>query len=37
MVEGARLIKAGMEAKYNPNRWTPGAKERYQLMCQVRA
>ena len=37
MVEGARLIKAGLEAKYNPNRWTAGAKERYQLMCQVRA
>lgn len=36
MVEGCRLIKAKLESKYNPNRWTPGAKERYLIMCQVR-
>ena len=35
MVAGAQSLKRRLEAKYNPNRWTPGATERYQLMCQV--
>lgn len=37
MVEGAGLIKARLEAKYSPqNRWTLGARERYEMLRQVR-
>jgi hypothetical protein len=36
MVQGAQLIKAKLEQKYNPNNWTQGARDRYMLMCQVR-
>jgi hypothetical protein len=36
MVQGARLIKTQLEAKFSPNRWTPGTRERYDLICQVR-
>lgn len=35
MVQGAQLIKAKLELKYNPNRWTPGVKDRYLIVCQV--
>jgi hypothetical protein len=35
MVQGAKLIAAKMETKYNPNGWTPGLKDRYMVMAQV--
>ena len=35
MVEGAKLLKRRLEAKYNPNRWSAGATDRYALMCRV--
>lgn len=35
MAEGGRLIKSKLEAKYNPNRWTQGVRERYMIICTV--
>lgn len=36
MVQGAQLIKSKLEAKYNPNRWTSGIRDRYLIICQVK-
>ena len=36
MVQGAQMIKTKLEQKYGPNRWTPGIRERYDIIRQVR-
>jgi hypothetical protein len=35
MVQGAQLITAKLQLKYNPNGWTPGITDRYNIICQV--
>lgn len=37
MVAGAQMIRNRLEVKFNPNRWTPGARDRHTLLSQVRA